>query len=287
MLALQSDRRFLVELFAVANIAFLTLDIYLAHSVNEFRHAAEWIPIVFTTVGTITLGTGLIQTLRARGEASHIGLESGSAYWIGLLVGGLAIVVGVAGLIYHLNGQVFQYQTLQVLVYSAPFVAPLAFTGVGLLLLLNRLVPFESREWGQWVTFLALAGFVGNFGLALVDHAQNGFFHVAEWVPVVSAAVAIGYLTMAIGWPKNRRYLRIGVFVLGLQIVVGMLGFVLHLLPSVTEAATGPLRDRIVYGAPVFAPLLFSNLALLAGIGLWDLTIKAPAALTEGGASHS
>lgn len=95
-----------------------------------------------------------------------------------------------------------------------------------------------------------------------------------------------GYLTLAVGWPVNRHYLRLGVLVLGLQIAVGMLGFVLHLLPSVTEGATGPLRDRIVYGAPVFAPLLFCNLALLAGIGLWDLAIKAPASLKVGGALH-
>jgi hypothetical protein len=30
-----------VEVFAILNIGFLTFDIYLAHSVNEFRNPAE------------------------------------------------------------------------------------------------------------------------------------------------------------------------------------------------------------------------------------------------------
>ncbi len=29
--------------------------------------------------------------------------------------------------------------------------------------------------------------------------------------------------------------------------------------------------ENFVYGAPVFAPLLFANLAILATIGLWEL----------------
>ena len=35
-------RHVLVELFAAANLGFLGLDIVLAHSVNDFAHAAEW-----------------------------------------------------------------------------------------------------------------------------------------------------------------------------------------------------------------------------------------------------
>ena len=275
---LASDRRLLVEVFAFANLAFLTLDIYVAHSVNAFRHPAEWVPFVFCLAGAVALGAGLVLALRTRGEAEGVSFERGPARWIGLVVGVMAIVVGVTGLVFHLESQFFAYQTLRELVYSAPFVAPLAFTGVGFLLLLDRLVPPESLEWGQWVTFLALAGFFGNFVLALADHAQNGFFHAIEWIPVGSAALAIGYLVVALGWPQDRTYLRLGWIVLGLQVAVGLLGFVLHLLPSVAEGAVGPLRDRIVYGAPVFAPLLFPNLALLAGIGLWDLAAKASAA---------
>jgi len=63
---------------------------------------------------------------------------------------------------------------------SAPFAAPLAYAGLGLLVLLNRMVPAESPEWGWWIVFLALGGFAGNLALSLTDHAQNGFFNALE-----------------------------------------------------------------------------------------------------------
>ena len=37
------------------------------------------------------------------------------------------------------------------------------------------------------------------------------------------------------------------------------------------------LFDNVVHGAPVFAPLLFANLALLSGLGVWTLLGSAPA----------
>ncbi len=43
-------------------------------------------------------------------------------------------------MIWHLRGDFFQEQTLKNLVYTAPFAAPLAYTGLGLLLILDRMV---------------------------------------------------------------------------------------------------------------------------------------------------
>ena len=37
-----------MEVFAVMNIGFLTFDIFLAHSVNDFRNRAEYIPLFFS-----------------------------------------------------------------------------------------------------------------------------------------------------------------------------------------------------------------------------------------------
>ena len=48
---------------------------------------------------------------------------------------------------------------------------------------------------------------------------------------------------------------------------VGVLGFVLHLRANLAKPGR-TYRDRFLYGAPVFAPLLFANLAILAAIGL-------------------
>lgn len=33
---------------AILNVGFLTFDIYLAHSVNQFRNQAEYIPLIFS-----------------------------------------------------------------------------------------------------------------------------------------------------------------------------------------------------------------------------------------------
>jgi hypothetical protein len=42
---------------------------------------------------------------------------------------------------------------------------------------MNRMVDPESTEWAQWVLFLTLGGFIGNFVFSLADHAKNGFFN--------------------------------------------------------------------------------------------------------------
>jgi hypothetical protein len=34
----------------------------------------------------------------------------------------------------------------------------------------------------------------GNFALSLTEHAENGFFHWTEWIPVASSAFAVGVL---------------------------------------------------------------------------------------------
>jgi hypothetical protein len=81
----------------------------------------------------------------------------------------------------HLDSRFFDERTIRSLTYAAPFAAPLAFTGLGLLLILNRLVAADSAEWAHWVLLLALGGFIGNFVFSLTDHAQNGFFNPVEW----------------------------------------------------------------------------------------------------------
>lgn len=243
------------------NLLFLVADIAVAHSVNRFHHPAEWIPLIFSAVaGSVMLA------LVAAGPSPH----RGRGRWVGEVVAWAAVVVGVAGLIWHLSGEFFQVVALSSLVYSAPFVAPLAYTGLGLLLLMNRRVDArDDPEWGWWALVLAFAGIVGNFGLSLADHARNGFFDWREWGAVVGAAIGVGCVLVAILWPRSREARRVAWVGLGLQVVLGIIGLVLHLMPLVTEASGAPLWDRIVYGPPVFAPLLFANLALPAALGLW------------------
>lgn len=248
----------IVELFVVANLSFLALDIFIAHSSNAFSHAAEWIPFYFSVSAPFLLVLGL--WLNWRGNQQHHRL-------IGLLVGACSTVVGIAGLLWHLNGSFFEYQTIQSLVYTAPFAAPLAYSGLGFLLIMNRMVKHDEVEWSQWLIFFGLAGFLGNFVLALCDHAQNGFFLLAEWLPVIASAVAVGFLGTALVGGRSRRFFEICMAVMVGQVLVGLLGFYFHGV-SVTAGPSSSFFENLVYTAPVFAPLLFANLAFLSGLGL-------------------
>jgi hypothetical protein len=160
-------------------------------------------------------------------------------------------------------------------VYTAPFIAPLSYVGVGLLLILNRIEP-RGPAFGAWVLFLATAGFAGNFALSLLDHAQNGFFSRAEWIPVVAAAFGFSCFGTAL-FRRERSFLKLAVGVAALEGAIGLLGFGLHLAADLSEHAM-PLQQRLIYGAPVFAPLLFTDLAALSLLGLWQLLKLSPPA---------
>lgn len=255
----------LVELFVVANLAFLALDIYLAHSVNRFRAWPEWIPLVFSLAAAPALAAGLWLSNRRS--------DRWRPAWSGTVVGVIAVAVGVAGLILHLESQFFQNVSLKSLVYTAPLAAPLAYAGLGLVLLLNRMVAPHSLEWDRWLVLLAGAGFVGNLALALLDHAQNGFYVAAEWIPVAAAAYAVAFLGLVVVRPLDRRLLGASLVVLAVEALVGLAGFGFHLAADL-HRSTASLRDDFLYGAPVFAPLLFPNLALLGALAVWDLWRK-------------
>ena len=160
--------RMWVELFALINLAGLVPDIFLAHSTNFFGHRTEYIPLIFSVVSPILLTPAVILLARGKLDGWRV---------LGFLVGWASVLVGVGGLVLHLKSQFFQQWTLASLVYAAPFAAPLAYTGIGFLLIMNRMVETNGIEWPLWVIFLALGGFFGNFIFSVTDHAQNGFYH--------------------------------------------------------------------------------------------------------------
>lgn len=251
----------ILEAFVLANFAFLILDVYLAHLINRFRHPAEWIPVGFSVAAVLLLAPALGLRIRSRGQRF--------THYAGLGVGYASVLLGLAGVLYHLDSQFFSQWTMRSLVYTAPFAAPVAYAGLGFLLLVNRMVPQDDAAWGQWVIFLAWGGFVGNFVLSLADHAMNGFFHPTEWLPVFASALAIGFLGVALV-ERHVVFLRVTLGVLGLQAVVGVAGFYLHAVADINGLSSS-VFDNFVHGAPVFAPLLCANIALLATIGMWDM----------------
>lgn len=267
------DHRLWLEAFALVNLAFLAPDIYLAHSVNLFRSAAEYVPLAFSVAAVVLILIAVAAYLR-RGP---------SRLWLvlGLIVGWGGVVVGVSGLILHLGSRFFYERTLESLVYTAPFAAPLAYAGIGLLLLMNRMVDADAAEWPYWVLLLALGGWVGNFIFSLADHAQNGFFRPEEWIAVAASAFAVGFLLVPFLVRVTRAYLLPCAALLAAEVVVGLLGFAYHTAANLRGPAAS-LFDNFVYGAPSLAPLLFPNLALLAFLGLWVLRDHLPAAPPPG-----
>ena len=251
-----------VEVFVLFNLGGLAPDIFLAHSVNAFHSRAEYTPLIFSLAAPMLLLPALGALATGRMTPWR---------WLGFLVGGTAILIGITGLVLHLQSQFFQECTLASLVYAAPFAAPLAYTGLGSLLLMNRMLADEETEWAQWVVFFALGGFAGNFIFSLTDHAQNGFFHRTEWIPVISSGVAVGFLIIPVVQKADRAFSRLCGFVMLAQAAVGALGFGFHALADWHKIG-GNLFQRVVHGAPIFAPTLFCDLAVLAGIGLWVLS---------------
>jgi hypothetical protein len=264
--AWRRDRALWLEAFAVSNIAFLALDIYLAHSANAFRHWAEFIPLYFSMGAPFVLGAAIFARFRGK-----------TCLWmfLGHVVGLSSLAIGLAGVLFHLESAFFAERTLKSLTYAAPFAAPLAYAGLGLLLIMNRMVPAGSKEWAQWVLLLALGGFAGNFALSLTDHAINGFYRTAEWVPVIGSAFAVGFLSAPFFVPATRRYLIVCAYAMLAQGLVGALGFGFHLAANL-KGPSAHMLQNFIDGAPPFAPLLFPNLMMLALIAVYALGRHAP-----------
>jgi hypothetical protein len=259
--------RFWLDIFLFLNLAGLAPDIYLAHSFNNFRRPEEYIPLYFS----LTAPAALLIAILARELLGFVRLDR----FLGQLIGWSAVAIGIVGTVLHLNDHFFQELTLDSLVYAAPFAAPLAYAGMGLLLIMNRMVAEDSAEWAQWVLMFALGGYVGNFVFSLTDHALNAFFHRTEWIPVISSALAIGFLLMPLMMNVSRTYLRICAAVMLLQGLVGLLGFYYHFVADWHGDAPS-LFGNLVHGAPVLAPMLFADLMLLALLGLGTLARHLP-----------
>jgi hypothetical protein len=255
-----------LEVFVVFNFLCLTGDIVLAHSENHFRVRAEYWPLWFSLAAVVLLLAGLFARLRRNWETAWTD--------VGYLVGWVSIAVGTAGVVFHLDSHFFYERTLKSLTYAAPFAAPLAYVGLGCLLLMNRMVAPRGKDWPQWVLFFALGGFAGNFVLSLSDHAANAFFHWTEWIPVISCAFAVGFLVALLLLNAGRTFLWWCAGVLLLQMIVGALGFLLHAWRDLHGPAVS-LFENVVSGAPPFAPLLLPNLSILGFIGIVAMNREA------------
>ncbi len=250
----------LLEIFVLLNLGFLTFDIYLAHSVNGFRRQAEYVPLYFSALAPVVLSVGLAFQCKRPWVWKALGHG----------VGWSAILIGLTGVVLHLDSSFFYERTIRSLTYSAPFAAPLAYTGLGFLLVLNRMLDAKSEEWARWVLVLTLGGFIGNFVFSLTDHAGNGFFDRLEWAPVVASAIAVGFLATPLLARVSKKFLVLCGAVMLLEAGIGVWGFVLHAARNLAGPSIHAF-ENFIYGVPPMAPLLFPNLVALGLLALWRL----------------
>jgi hypothetical protein len=103
--------------------------------VNLFHARAEFVPLAFSLAAPLAL-------LSALWCLAHDRL--GPWRLLGYLVGWSSVVIGIIGQVLHLESQFFQQWTVASPVYAAPFAAPLAYAGIGLLLIMNRMVDYSD-----------------------------------------------------------------------------------------------------------------------------------------------
>jgi len=124
---------------------------------------------------------------------------------------------------------------------------------------------------GRFQKHLAMATMVGTFcsgAEALYSHYKNNFRYIAQWTPIIITPLLMGAAAGAIVSPKIARTWLPAMSLLA--IADGGVGFFYH-ARGVLRRPGGMKKPiyNIVYGPPVFAPLLFAacgTIGLLASL---------------------
>lgn len=270
----------LMLLMAAVNEIFLSVDIYLAHNINGTLTRAEWIPIIFgVTAGVLLLLAGLI-AFRNRSLASVLA----TLVFLG------SIIIGGLGIYFHLSRTLLlegvDRPVVDALVWAPPFLGPLFFALVGVLgisaawieapadsgrLLLpgNRAVqmPYsKTRAYFLIVSLFILAATISS----VLDHARFNLENAWVWLPTLGGifGVTVAVMLGVIARP-SRGDISVYTAAMVLLILVGVVGFVLHLNTSLIPRGT-IVVERFVRGSPLLAPLLFANVGLLGLLVLLD-----------------
>jgi hypothetical protein len=269
-------------LMAAINEILLGLETLLAHLTSGTITSREWIPIIFGPVsGALLLLAGLL-ALRKRTLATILAT--------GVFLA--SIVVGLLGAYFHImfavlpNALPGEQVSVSLIIWAPPILGPLTFALVGLLgissawmedpldsglLLLpgnHRLhLPYsKTRAYFFIVSMGALATVISS----VLDHARTNFSNPWLWLPTSIGifGTVVAFVLGATDKP-TRNDLFTYFAAMTLMVLVGMLGSGLHVLQNLT--AQGQIVDeRFLRGAPVLAPLLFSDIGTIGLLALLD-----------------
>jgi hypothetical protein len=269
-------------LMAAINLAFLGVDIYLAHDLDRTIKPFEWIPIVFAPVAAVLLLIAGLLAIRNRPLANSIAT----------LVFFSCIGIGGLGSLFHLRYALLvdapagQQISTNVLIWAPPLLGPLTFILIAILgisaawvedpidsgaltLLSNRRLNMplsKTRAYFFMVALFILATVVSS----VLDHARTGFANPWLWLPTFAGVFAIA-VTWAMGvlTRLERSDLYTYIFTMLLLVVVGLVGAWLHVNHNLTGQGA-VISERFLRGAPFLAPLLFANMGALGIIVLLD-----------------
>lgn len=272
----------LMLLMAAINELLLGVETYLGHRISGTVVPNEWIPVVFGPLAGILLLLAGVIALRRRSLATAIGAV--------VLVS--SIIVGLLGAYFHLrrgilpSGPAGEQITLPLLVWAPPILAPLTFALVGVLGLSAAAIedPVDSGRlvlWGQRRLTMPLGKTQAYFVLvglgclatvisSVFDHVRSGFENPWLWVPT---AVGVFATVVAIALGTLRRPTRPELLTyaaaMALMLLTGPVGMVLHIDADLVGSGQ-IVWERFIRGAPILAPMLFSDMGLLGVIVLLD-----------------
>jgi hypothetical protein len=236
------------------NFFFIGVDVVIAHSQAHFFRLAV-IPIGYSVLaGLAVLGRLILRY----NDAARWGFRA--MMWLG-------VVVGVAGTFFHLaaNATSGEVSLHRLLIEGSPIAAPMAFAGMSSYALVSE--RYRGPRRSSKLLVLVGLGFLGAVVAAFLDHGRISFTPSYTLIPLVTgtlAAMACFYVAFGRALASETRVL---LFVLALSVVVGLIGFVLHVLGDLA-GTQDIVWARLLYRNPILGPLLFCNLALLGGLSI-------------------
>ena len=277
---LSRDQLMLIML--ALNELLLGLETFIAHLISGTIVPYEWIPIIFGPTAAILLVIAGLIAQRQRGSANVIAT----------IVYLTSIAVGLLGAYFHLIRAMRPYAlpgdrlTVPLLVWAPPVLGPLTFSLVGMLgissvwiedppdsgalrLLRGKRIHLplsKTRALFFLVSLACLATVISS----VLDHARTDFSNPWLWIPT-SVGIFATVVAVVLGFVEypSRSDLLTYFAAMSLMLLVGVIGFYLHISEDLTSKGT-LLIERFIRGAPPLAPLLFTNIGAIGLIVLFD-----------------
>lgn len=279
-LPLSRDQVMLVML--AVNELLLGLETYFAHLISGTIVLREWIPILFGPIsGVLLIIAGLIAI-----KKRYLAIVIANIIFLS------SIVVGLLGAYFHImrailpNADLGSIVSIPLLIWAPPILGPFTFALVGFLGISAIWLEQPPNSGTLRITskfhlslplsktrayFLLIGmGSLATVISSVLDHARTDFSNPWLWLPT-SVGIFASVVSVMLGVMEHPTKGDLVTFAVAmiLMILIGVIGAILHYYQDVTSQATIVI-ERFLRGAPILAPLLFSDMGTLGLIVLLD-----------------